>query len=416
MITSQGFRTCFSPAGEWKYYSNRTFAWAMKNSFLLLLIFFEGGVSFVLATPSNYKDLTNASMVDPVITVRLSNPQFSCATMNYVVDVEFQSNTSGQELFGMNVRFYYDDVVLEWVNFTNFVAGSGYGVAPPNPPIMGYSETLGPAYFNFGGGSDYIGGAIQLNNESAPPVIISTSGWTKIFSITFHVDDPNANVNNFCPSIVWDLKANPANGGFLGGEGVLMTVANPNGGSLPSSEQVVQYNWVYTGNGNTPPFGQPSQITCSSIACGPCDLLVSSTADAGAGTLRAAIACALTNDTITFSPALANLTITLTTSRLLIDKNLFIRSNITPRIKITSTVPGLFEIAAGKAVEFKDLDLTSGTSVTSNGGAAFNNFGLLKLIGVKVLKNANLPTGQYLVRNKPSSTLTTIGNCFIQLN
>jgi len=391
-----------------------------KLQLLLLLLIMQGGISSLFASTTNQPGSSigflSPPVVDPVITCRLANPQFSCATMNYVVDVEFQSNTANQELFGMNVRFYYDDVVLEWVNFTNFVAGSGYGVAPPNPPIMGYSATLGPAYFNFGGGSDYIGGAIQLNNENAPPVIISTSGWTKIFSITFHVDDPNADVNNFCPSIVWDLKANPANGGFLGGDGVVMTVANPSGGSLPASEQVVQYNWAYSGNGNSPPFGSPTPITCSSIACAPCSLLVSNTNDAGDNSLRAAIACANAGDTITFSSALANMTINITSSKLSLNKNIFIRSNVSPHVKISSSISGLFDIASGKSVEVKDLDITSGLSDPNNSGAAFNNSGTLKLIGVKVYKNASLPTGQYLIRNKPSSSFTLIGNCFIQSN
>jgi hypothetical protein len=357
--------------------------------------------------------LATASMVDPNITVRLANPQFDCATEHYTLDVEFQSDISGKELFGMNVRFFYDDVVLELVDFRSFEGG--YGVVAPNPPSNSYSATLGPAYFNFGGGSDYINGAIQLTNENLAPVIIPTSGWIKVFSICFNVDDPNADVNNFCPSVVWDLESNPANGGFLGGgEGVVMTIVNPNGGSQPVSEHVEQYNWNYSGNG-TPPFGAPAQITCSSIACGPCSLLVTNLLDGGEGSLRAAVACAESGDTVVFDPSLANLTISITSTKILINKNLYVRSNVNPRIKISSSVSGLFEIAAGKTVEFKDLDITSGTSDANNSGAAFNNSGFLKLIGVKVFKNTALPAGQYLVRNKPTSTFTLFGNCFIEL-
>lgn len=390
----------------------------MKNSILVFVMLMLSASLWPLnaASPENIaigSEMINASMVDPNITVRLANPQFNCATEQYTLDVEFQSDISGKELFGMNVRFFYDDVVLELVDFRNFVGG--YGVVSPTPPTNSYSATLGPAFFNFGGGSDYINGAIQLTNENLTPVIISTSVWTKVFSICFHVDDPNADVNNFCPSIVWDLESNPANGGFLGGgEGVLMTVVNPSGGSSPVSEHVVQYNWQYSGNG-TPPYGAPAQITCSSIACGPCDLVVSSTADGGAGSLRDAIACASANDVITFSATLTNMTINLTSAKLLIDKNLSIHSTAALNIKITSNVAGLFEIGAGRNVEIKNLELTSGNAVVNNGGAAFSNNGLLKLIDVKVFKKSGLPADQYLVRNKPGSTFTLVGNCFIEI-
>ena len=76
----------------------------------------------------------------------------------------------------------------------------------------------------------------------------------------------------------------------------------------------------------------------------------------------------------------------------------------------------MFDISAGKTIEFKDLDIVSGLSTTNNDGAAFNNLGTLKFIGVKVYRNPSLPTGQYLIRNKPASQLTLTGSCFIQNN
>lgn len=418
MTTLNGFRMRTPHACEQHFLNPKTGSHVIKSLLLFFTILvLSGGFGFVNASTPGQKEIASsileANMVDPNITVRLASPTFNCALSQYTVEVQLQSDVSGKELFGMNVRFFYDDVVLELVDFRSFVGG--YGVVAPNPPSNSYSAPLGPAYFNFGGGSDYINGAIQLTNENLTPVIIPTSGWIKVFSICFHVDDPNADVNNFCPAIVWDLEANPANGGFLGGgEGVVMTVVNPNGGSSPVSEHVVQYNWNYSGNG-TPPFGAPAQITCSSIACGPCSLLVNNLLDSGDGSLRAAISCAASGDTIIFDPSLANLTINITSTKIAINKNLYIRSNVNPHIKISSSISGLFDIAAGKTVEFKDLDITSGLSDANNSGAAFNNSGFLRLIGVKVFKNAALPTGQYLVRNKPSSSFTLFGNCFIEI-
>jgi len=351
-------------------------------------------------------------VVDPNITVSFGNPQFNCATQEYCLDVRFKSDIANKELFGMNVRFFYDDVILELINFRDFQGG--YGPVAPNPPTNTYSAAAGPALFNFGGGSDYINGAVQKTNANAPPIYISTTGWTKLYQMCFTVDDPNANENSFCPPVVWDLEANPANGGFPNGSaGVVMTVVN-GGGSSNALEHVEQFNWAYSGNGSAP-YGAPAQITCSSISCGTCNLLVNSTADSGTGSLREAISCASSGDTITFASSMAGALITITSSKLAISKNLFIRSNLNPRVKISSATQGLFDIATGKSVEFKDIDITSGLSDPNNSGAAFNNQGILKLIGVKVYKNANLPTGQYLVRNKPGSQFTLLQNCLIEI-
>jgi hypothetical protein len=351
-------------------------------------------------------------VADPNITVSFGNPQYNCSTQEYCLDVLFKSDVANKELFGMNVRFFYDDVILELINFRDFQGG--YGPVAPNPPTNTYSASAGPALFNFGGGSDYINGAVQKTNANAPPIYISTSGWTKLYQMCFTVDDPNANENSFCPPIVWDLESNPANGGFpAGSAGVVMTVVNGSGSSN-ALEHVEQFNWAYSGNG-TPPYGAPVAITCSSISCGSCNLLVNSTADSGTGTLREAISCASSGDTVTFASSLAGTTILITSQKILINKNLYIRSSLVPRVKISSSTQGLFEIATGKTVEFKDIDITSGLSDPNNSGAAFTNAGILRLIGVKVYKNVNLPTTQYLVRNKPGSQFNLQQNCLIEI-
>ena len=56
----------------------------------------------------------------PVITVRFANPQNSCVTLEYCLDVEFKADILEQEVFGMNIRFFYDDDVLELVDFRDF--------------------------------------------------------------------------------------------------------------------------------------------------------------------------------------------------------------------------------------------------------------------------------------------------------
>jgi len=210
----------------------------------------------------------------PVLTVRLANPQNDCITEEYCLDVEFKSSLPGFELFGMNVRFFYNDSTLELVNFRDFQGG--YGPIAPDPPIITTSGPAGPALFNFQGPAEFVNGAIQLVNTGVPPIVLDTSNWTKLFQICFLVDDPNANLDTFCPSVVWDLEQDPLNGGFLAGDdGVVMTIVDPdpNNESLPADEDVIQFNWEYTGDGS-PPYGQPVEAVCSNINCAlPLNLL-----------------------------------------------------------------------------------------------------------------------------------------------
>jgi len=65
----------------------------------------------------------------PVVTVRFNNPQFDCPTQTYCLDVEFQADGPNDTLFGMNVRFFYDDVILEYLGMSDFAPG--YGAPTP---------------------------------------------------------------------------------------------------------------------------------------------------------------------------------------------------------------------------------------------------------------------------------------------
>lgn len=203
----------------------------------------------------------------PVITVRFANPQNSCATGEYCLDVEFKADVPDQELFGMNVRFFYDEQLLEFVDFRAFEGG--YSPVAPDPPDVSTSEPAGPALFNFGGAADFVNGAIQLTNTSEPPIYLDTDNWTKIFQICFTLDGPIMDLDTFCPPVVWDLEQDPANGGFLtGDDGVVITVVDPDPSneSLPADEMVEQFNWQYIGDGS-PPYGEPIEIVCSDVNC-----------------------------------------------------------------------------------------------------------------------------------------------------
>jgi hypothetical protein len=200
----------------------------------------------------------------PVVTVRFSNPEYVCATQTYSLDVEFQCNTANKELHGMNVRFYYDDEILEFTSFGEFV--QGYGVTPPNPPYVetDTTENGGMEIFGIDGPWEYINGAIK-KTSGMYTTILSTTGWTKLFNINFHVDDPESMKDpSFCPSAIWDMKENPADGGFSGNSGVVITlVVNYPNITENSTENVLQYNWQYDSVPGLP-YGNPVENSCIS--------------------------------------------------------------------------------------------------------------------------------------------------------
>ena len=200
----------------------------------------------------------------PIITSRFANPDYDVATEQYCVDVEFISDATDSELFGMNVRFFYDDNALELIGFSDFQGG--YGAVIPNPPYVN-TFNVGPAFFGFTGAAEFVNGAIQIVDNSASPIILERDNWTKIFQICFNVDDPDPDVESFCPSLVWDLEQNPANGGYLtGDEGVVIIINQPDPGTGTAgvTENVDQFNWAYTGTGASP-FGHPVQEACTEM-------------------------------------------------------------------------------------------------------------------------------------------------------
>jgi hypothetical protein len=230
-------------------------AWKDHKSIFLVLIFLAGF------------DLSAQSQI-PVVTVRFANPSYNCDTRTYCLDVEFNSDSSDQKVFGVNVRFFYDDYVLEYVSMEDFE--SGYEM-PENPSVTTGSTGSG-APFGLSGQLEMFNGYVQLASQTN--VEISTSGWTKLFSICFHVDHPYLQgIKTFCPAVIWDLQEYPntqSGGGFLpGDDGVVITLVKPaavHQQSVPTIEDVVQFNWEY--NSTSTSYGIPSETDCLEVVCG----------------------------------------------------------------------------------------------------------------------------------------------------
>ncbi|MBK9982802.1 MAG: T9SS type A sorting domain-containing protein [Saprospiraceae bacterium] len=211
-----------------------------------------------------------SSQSDTTVTVRFANPTFECGASLYCLDVQFLADTTNIQVFGMNVRFFYDDFLMEiaplGIGFRNFAPGYMLATSPDpfNPPT-------GPGFI-FGSADNYdFENSVIMYTPAAPPTILSTVTWTTLYQVCFVVDPSVPTQVPFCPPVIWDLESNPVNGGFLpGDDGVVITIVDhndPSGGtSLPSIENVVQFNWVYSGPG-TPPYGMPLPTICTSIDC-----------------------------------------------------------------------------------------------------------------------------------------------------
>jgi hypothetical protein len=205
----------------------------------------------------------------PEVSVRFANPQYDCDSQKYCLDVEFLANTQNQWLFGINVRFFYDDNVLEYLYMGDFQAGYD---SPSLPQIETYSDPESIAFFGFGGPVEWFNGYVQL--EDSIPTFLSTTdtAWTKLFNVCFHVDDPNSiGISSFCPSIVWDLQEDPPENGIGGGynegdDGVAITVVTTYPNSAPTTEIVEQFNWMYAATNIS--VGHPERIDCIKTTCG----------------------------------------------------------------------------------------------------------------------------------------------------
>lgn len=216
-----------------------------KGITTLLLIAF---VLLFFTIPSNLF----AQTPGPGVTVRFANPEFKPEDETYCVDVEFQADDV--ELFGLNARFFVDHSLFDFLAFDDFQGG--YGLAKPDE---GPELSVGDGgFFSFTGNALFINQSIEKVNTGAPAIMLSDTEWTYLFKVCFSVkDEAYLELDLFCPSIVWDLRNDPAGKGFLAGsEGMVMTAANGSH-NISTQESVEHFNWEYDDTLGANMFGVP---------------------------------------------------------------------------------------------------------------------------------------------------------------
>lgn len=149
-------------------------------------------------------------------------------------------------------------------------------------------------------------------------------------------------------------------------------------------------------------------LLCSSLTIEAATITVTSGADAGAGTLRAAIASAVAGDDIVFSGVT---TVTLTSATLTINKNLTINGGTGVTItRSGATEFRIFNISGATAtVVFTKLNITNGKQASQAGGV--ENNGTLTLNDC-VIANNQAGQGGGLQNN---GTMT-MNRCFVHSN
>jgi hypothetical protein len=157
--------------------------------------------------------------------------------------------------------------------------------------------------------------------------------------------------------------------------------------------------------------------------CLPTSFIVTSAADSGLGTLRAAVASAQNGDTIGFDPSLVGKTIALTTGAININHSLAI---VGPGVTVSgSNLSRVFNINGILTVGLTGLTITGGRVVNDDGGGIKSIGGNLTLTDCQVIGNTAVTTaaeqvlsGGGIYLNSPNQGVGTldIESCLIANN
>jgi hypothetical protein len=141
-------------------------------------------------------------------------------------------------------------------------------------------------------------------------------------------------------------------------------------------------------------FNHPGdQLTMDFYTCSEC-LIVYSTNDAGVGTLREAITCASTGDTIRFAPNLFSDSIVLSSAQLDLNKDLFIIAKKDLGLVVRGElVNRVFDVLQGNEVFLEGISIISGMAQQ---GSGIRNDGKLSLKNMTIYYDVEVPPGSVI--------------------
>jgi beta-glucanase (GH16 family) len=124
----------------------------------------------------------------------------------------------------------------------------------------------------------------------------------------------------------------------------------------------------------------------------PTELTVTSLDDSGPGSLREAMSLIADGGTITFDPALAGGTISLTSGQLVADRSVTIDASAAPGVILSGgNASRVLQVEATATVSMNDLEVADGAAAPQGGGIL--NYGTLNLDRVVVRDNAETSPG-----------------------
>ena len=211
----------------------------------------------------------SAQDIGKVVDLRFFNEAgISCEnTPNVCFDIQLRSQNPDSSflLKGVNMRMFFDMAELEYesVNcdvFQPFPGFSPYqctGLTIVEPVDMDFLGLQMPRYmfWNITGG-----------DNAAVALTIGTE-WTTVQQICFNTTQ--VVTDELCASLVWELQEDGDNGFQGGSDGVVVSelAFNDNNDpiSLPTDEEVEQYNWIYSTNATGTP--DPNPLNCITGDC-----------------------------------------------------------------------------------------------------------------------------------------------------
>ena len=150
-----------------------------------------------------------------------------------------------------------------------------------------------------------------------------------------------------------------------------------------------------------------NRISYQIIPQNNCTYLVENTNDDGLGSLRKAIDCASPGDTIHFASTLTNQFISLTSSKIVLNKNLVFKQASNQVIKIKALFSGsVFDITNGSTIYIENIHLFGGSD---SQGRAIRNQGTLTLNNVNIFDYPLYQGMGSIFLNE--GAVTILGNC-----